>query len=66
MGSALTCSKHGWRRCTLDGVVESDGAVWEAKHTSAFAKSEEVLERYMPQLQHNMAVAGRESGQSSR
>lgn len=45
-----------WRRCTLDGYVESLAAVWEAKHTSAFASSEEVLERYMPQLQHNMAV----------
>jgi hypothetical protein len=31
--------------------------VWEAKHTSAFAKEDEVLARYMPQLQHNMAVA---------
>jgi hypothetical protein len=34
------------------------GTVFEAKHTSAFAKSDEVLERYMPQLQHNMAVTG--------
>ena len=32
--------------------------MWEAKHTSAFAKPDEVLERYMPQLQHNMAVTG--------
>jgi hypothetical protein len=32
-------------------------AVWEAKHTSAFSKPEEILQRYMPQLQHNMAVA---------
>jgi len=59
-GESLACSKHDWRRCTLDGLVESSGAVWEAKHTSAFAKSEELLERYMPQLQHNMAVTGRE------
>ena len=35
--------------------------MWEAKHTSAFAKPEEVLDRYMPQLQHNMAVVGAES-----
>jgi predicted phage-related endonuclease len=56
-GRRFTCSKHGWRRCTVDGVVESSGAIWEAKHTSAFAKPEELLERYMPQLQHNMAVA---------
>jgi hypothetical protein len=38
--------------------VESSGAIWEAKHNSAFAKPEELLERYGPQLQHNMAVAG--------
>ena len=61
VGQSFTCSRHGWRRCTLDGLVESSGAVWEAKHTNAFAKSDEVLERYMPQLQHNMAVAGAET-----
>ncbi len=32
--------------------------MFEAKHTGAFVKSDEVLERYMPQLQHNMAVTG--------
>lgn len=58
MGRRFTCAKYDWRRCTVDGLVETSGAIWEAKHTSAFAKSEEVLERYMPQLQHNMAVAG--------
>jgi predicted phage-related endonuclease len=56
-GMTLRCSTYAWRRCTLDGFVEARGAVWEAKHTSAFAKNEEVLARYMPQLQHNMAVA---------
>ena len=60
VGEMLTCARHGWRRCTLDGVVENSGAIWEAKHTSAFAKVDEVLDRYMPQLQHNMAVAGAE------
>lgn len=55
--SVLVCRDNPWRRCTLDGVVSGSGAIWEAKHTSAFAKSDEVLERYMPQLQHNMAVA---------
>ena len=57
IGQALTCSKQNWRRCTLDGMIESSGAIWEAKHTNAFTRSEDVLERYMPQLQHNMAVA---------
>ena len=54
---ALTCPTNPWRRCTLDGYIVETGRIWEAKHTNAFAKSEEVLERYMPQLQHNMAVA---------
>lgn len=54
---ALACAQNPWRRCTLDGMVRARNAVWEAKHTSAFVKPEDVLERYMPQLQHNMAVA---------
>jgi predicted phage-related endonuclease len=57
---AVTCSQHPWRRCTLDGFITAKNAVWEAKHTSAFVKCEDVLERYMPQLQHNMAVTGAE------
>jgi len=59
-GAILTCPRYPWRRCTLDGQLECSGAIWEAKHTNAFARSDEVLERYMPQLQHNMAVAGRD------
>ena len=54
---ALVCPANAWRRCTLDGYLADRGAIWEAKHTSAFAKSEDLLTRYMPQLQHNMAVA---------
>lgn len=60
VGAVSTCSQHTWRRCTLDGYVAAKGAVFEAKHVSAFAKPEEILERYMPQLQHNMAVTGSE------
>ncbi len=56
-GKIVTCSKHRWRKCTLDGVVQETGAVFEAKHTNSFVKPDQVLERYMPQLQHNMAVA---------
>ena len=58
VGEALCCSRHDWRRCTLDGLVEDVPAVFEAKHTNAFASAEEVVARYMPQLQHNMAIAG--------
>ena len=56
-GAQLTCSKFRWRKCTLDGVVAGSGAIFEAKHTNSFVKPEDLLERYMPQLQHNMAVA---------
>ena len=54
---AITCPVNSWRRCTLDGHLAPSNSIWEAKHTSPFAKAEEVLQRYMPQLQHNMAVA---------
>lgn len=57
-GATFTCRVHEWRRCTLDGIIQDTGSIFEAKHTSAFAKADEVLERYMPQLQHNMAVTG--------
>jgi hypothetical protein len=57
VGAVLNCEERSWRRCTLDGFVSAEGAIWEAKHTSAFSKPDELLRRYMPQLQHNMAVA---------
>ncbi len=56
-GAERTCSTYHWRKCTLDGVVAGSGAVFEAKHTNSFVKPEDALERYMPQLQHNMAVS---------
>lgn len=59
VGQVLTSTEHPWRTCTLDGLVAETEAVWEAKHTSAFSNAEDVLARYMPQLQHNMAVAGK-------
>jgi predicted phage-related endonuclease len=59
-GRSFACGRYDWRRCTVDGLIEESGSIWEAKHTNAFAKPDEVLERYMPQLQHNMAVTGYE------
>lgn len=47
-------------RCELDGVTGSGVAI-EAKHVSAFAKEEEILARYHPQLQHILACTGDES-----
>ena len=57
-GAVAACPIHDWRRCTLDGFIYAMGAIWEAKHVSGFAKPDEVLGRYMPQLQHNMVVRG--------
>lgn len=48
--------EHPFMCANLDG--RCDGAIFEAKHVSAFAKEAEILTRYYPQLQHCMAVAG--------
>jgi predicted phage-related endonuclease len=46
-----------WMAATLDGVVEGDGAVFEAKFMLPWSFSEEAAaEKHMPQLQHNMWV----------
>src|SRR5262245_17319226 len=46
-----------WMAATLDGVVESTGAVFEAKFMLPWSFSEEAAaEKYMAQLQHNMWV----------
>src|SRR5665213_3091818 len=48
---------HRWMAATLDGRVESSGAVFEAKFMLPWYFSEEAaVEKYMPQLQHNMWV----------
>ncbi len=46
-----------WMSATLDGVVESSGAVFESKFMLPWAFSEEsAAEKHMAQLQHNMWV----------
>ncbi len=46
-----------WMGATLDGKVEATGAVFEAKFMLPWSFSEEsALEKYAPQLQHNMWV----------
>jgi putative phage-type endonuclease len=46
-----------WMAATLDGVIESTGAVFEAKFMLPWSFSEEsAAEKYMAQLQHNMWV----------
>jgi predicted phage-related endonuclease len=46
-----------WMGATLDGIVESSGAVFESKFMLPWYFSEEAAAtKYMPQLQHNMWV----------
>jgi predicted phage-related endonuclease len=46
-----------WMAATLDGIVEGNGAVFEAKFMLPWSFSEEMAaERHMAQLQHNMWV----------
>lgn len=55
------CPGKVWMRCELDGLTTTEAgkpAVFEAKHVNAFSTIEDVVQRYMPQLHHNMHVAG--------
>ena len=53
---------HRWMAATLDGRVEGSGAVFEAKFMLPWYFSEEAaVEKYMPQLQHNMWVVAARS-----
>lgn len=49
---------HPFMGCTLDGIANGGKAVWDAKHVSAFAKIEEIHDRYRPQMVHNMICCG--------
>jgi predicted phage-related endonuclease len=51
-----------WMAATLDGLVETTGAVFEAKFMLPWTFSEEAAaEKHMAQLQHNMWVANTRS-----
>ena len=51
-----------WMAATLDGRVETSGAVFEAKFMLPWSFSEEAAaEKHMPQLQHNMWVVAARS-----
>ena len=57
----MVSGTHKFMRCELDGMTTTGAghpAIWEAKHVNAFSNAEEVKARYMPQLHHNMHVAG--------
>jgi len=50
--------EYPYMGCTLDGLTDDGETIFEAKHVSAFAKEEEILDKYLPQLHHNMIVMG--------
>ena len=53
---------HKWMAATLDGIVQSTGAVFEAKFMLPWSFSEEAAaEKHMAQLQHNMWVVSARS-----
>ena len=62
-GCSKACPPPGlrWMGATLDGRVEATGAVFESKFMLPWSFSEEAaVEKYAPQLQHNLwVVAGR-------
>ena len=54
------CPGRMWMRCEIDGLTTTEAgapAIFEAKHVNAFSTIEDVVQRYMPQLHHNMHVA---------
>lgn len=57
-GDQRVSKDYPFMGCTLDGLTDGGEAVYEAKHVSAFSKEEEIVERYLPQLTHNMIVCG--------
>lgn len=55
---------RGFQSATLDGLTTTEAgtpAIFEAKHVNPFGKIEDVVQRYMPQLHHNMLCADREA-----
>ncbi len=58
-GQERTQADVPWRTCTLDGATTTsrgDPAIFEAKHVGPYQSIDDVVQRYMPQLHHNMAV----------
>lgn len=63
--NADTKSRYPWIRCELDGVTTTAQglpAIIEFKNVSAFAKPDEIVARYMPQVAHNAYCHGVEWG----
>lgn len=57
-GEALVSKEYPFLRCTLDGFDAAETAVIECKHVNGFSKIDEVRERYVPQVTHQMIMCG--------
>lgn len=60
-GDARVHPEHQFMACTLDGLTvtgDMKPAIFEAKHVGAFSKIGDVIQKYMPQCHHSMAVMG--------
>lgn len=58
-GEMRTHTRYQFMRCTLDGLTDHP-AVIQAKHVNAFSKIDEIAQKYIPQVTHEMAVCGLE------
>lgn len=62
-GEQQIMTTHGFPMgVTLDGLIRSENAVFEAKHVGGFEPFETVVQRYMPQVYHSMIVTGATKG----
>jgi predicted phage-related endonuclease len=59
-GEEVAHPYYSFARCTLDGMTEIDGkpAIVQAKWSNPFSKIEEIEQRYMAQVTHEMLVCG--------
>jgi predicted phage-related endonuclease len=59
-GESVTHPYYDFMRCTLDGFVDEPGccAVVQAKWSNPWSKIEEIEQRYMAQVHHEMMVCG--------
>lgn len=57
-GDTVVSAEHPFMRANLDGITDAGCTYFEAKHLNAWAKEDDALRKYMPQLTHCMLVCG--------
>lgn len=61
-GKVCVSDDYPFLRCTLDGFDPTIPAVIQCKHVNAFSKKEDVLEKYTPQVTHEMICTNTADG----